>query len=106
MYEYRVIDAPAPARRGFFGKSPSYAEILSEKINELAVDNWEYQRAEAGLHGRTDVLIFRKEIKKASETMGEPKSFSDRLLEAEGKKDKRENRAYGQDYSGPVRPRA
>ena len=37
--------------------------------------------------------------------MGEPKRFSDRLLEAENKSKGKEQREYGQDYAGPVRPR-
>lgn len=105
MYEYRVIEAPAPARRGWFGKAPTYAETLSDTINELALENWEYQRAECGLQSSAKLLIFRKAVKKASEEMAEPRRFSDRLLEVENKREKRERREAGQDYSGPVRPR-
>lgn len=105
MFEYRVIEAPAPLRRGWFGKTPSYAETLSNIINENALDSWEYQRAETDLSSKAKLLIFRKPIKKASEEMGEPKRFSDRLLEAENKSKGKEQREYGQDYAGPVRPR-
>ncbi len=105
MYEYRVIEAPAPLRRGWFGKAPNYAETLSNIINENALDSWEYQRAETDLSSNSNLLIFRKPVKKASEEMGEPKRFSDRLLEAEQKAKGGDQREYGQDYSGPVRPR-
>ena len=108
MYEYKVIEAPAPSRRGFFRKSSSYAETLSQAINEAALENWEFQRAEAGLHGKQSMLVFRKLVEKAkaSEDMGEPRSFSDRLLEAEGgKAEKTGRRDRGREYSGPIKPR-
>ncbi len=108
MYEYMVIEAPAPARRGWFRKQASYADTLSRAINEVALEKWEFQRAETGLDGRAKLLVFRKEIEKAkaSEEMREPRSFSDRLLEAEHKT-KRDDPHHepGRDYSGPIRPR-
>lgn len=104
MYEYKVVNAPASPRRGWFRKASSFAETLCDTINEMALDNWEYQRAECGLASSENVLIFRKKVEKAEEKMGQARSFSDRLLEAESKTEKGKTEA-GRDYSGPVRPR-
>ena len=102
MYEYRVIEAPVAARKGFFKKPQPYAALLSDVINEMALDNWEYQRAEADL-GAVPLLVFRKSIKKMEEELGATKSFSDRLLEAENKGSSDHER--GKSYGGPVKPR-
>ena len=96
MYEYRVVEAPAPTRRGWFSKATSYAETLADAINEQAIENWEFQRAECGLEGNSKLLIFRKP----------PKRFSDRLIAVENKAKQRQGKNEdGSSYSGPVRPR-
>lgn len=106
MYEYKVIEAPTPAARGWFGlKKSSYADTLCDAINELAVESWEFQRAEQGpKRASPDLLVFRRRVAKADEKMAAPKSFADRMIEAEHRGDDREAHD-GQSYEGPVRPR-
>ena len=106
MYEYRVVEAPAPTRRGWFSKATSYAETLADAINEQAIENWEFQRAECGLEGNSKLLIFRKAVAKADQEMAPPKRFSDRLIAVENKAKQRQGKNEdGSSYSGPVRPR-
>ena len=102
MYEYKVIEAPLPAAKGWFGRKKStYAETLSDAINELAIENWEFQRTEQPpKRGSADLLVFRRAIAKADKDMGKPKSFADRMDEAE-----RRHEDEGHSYEGPVRPR-
>lgn len=73
MYEYRVIPAPARGKRAKGARTPAdrFSVALQDAINELAVDGWEYHRAETlpfeersrlgrkstGFHS---VLIFRR----------------------------------------------
>lgn len=72
-FEYTVIPAPLRSEKAKATKDPSerYALTLSEAINRMAQDGWEYLRAEtlpseerSGLTGRTtlfhNLLIFRR----------------------------------------------
>ncbi|MDO5642441.1 MAG: DUF4177 domain-containing protein [Paracoccus sp. (in: a-proteobacteria)] len=73
-YEYAAIPAPLRSEKVKGTKVPSdrYAATLTEAINNMAANGWEYLRAEtlpseerSGLTGRTTVfhnlLIFRRE---------------------------------------------
>jgi hypothetical protein len=60
MFEYRVVFAPK-TRKSFWRKDQS-AERLSEVINALASENWEFQSSEQGMRGSKDMLVFRREI--------------------------------------------
>lgn len=75
MYEYKVVPAPVRAVkvRGLKTTADRFAHLLSETMNALAAEGWEYQRAEAlpceerrGLTGtRTTtqtVMIFRRAL--------------------------------------------
>jgi len=101
MYEYKVIEAPVPSATGWFGRKKStYAQTLNDALNELALDNWEFQRAENGLtRSASDVLVFRRRIAKADEAMDAPKSFAERMSSIEDQQE------AGRHYDGPVRPR-
>jgi hypothetical protein len=48
-FEYKVIPAPISGKRGkgVKGADGRFANALSETINELAAEGWEYQRAES-----------------------------------------------------------
>ncbi|MEL7258484.1 MAG: DUF4177 domain-containing protein [Pseudomonadota bacterium] len=48
MYEYKVIPAPAKGKkkRGIKGAEARFAHALETAMNELAVDGWEFQRAD------------------------------------------------------------
>ncbi|MBA4491413.1 DUF4177 domain-containing protein [Paracoccus sp. S1E-3] len=72
-FEYTAIPAPLRSEKSKAAKSPSerYALTLTEEINRMAADGWEYLRAEtlpseerSGLTGRTtlfhNLLIFRR----------------------------------------------
>lgn len=72
-YEYKVVPAPARGRRGrgISGAEERFANSLEIKINEMAAEGWEYQRAEtlpseerAGLTAAQTVfryvLVFRR----------------------------------------------
>lgn len=72
-YEYMTIPAPMRSEKTKGAKTPSdrYAATLTEAINKMAADGWEYLRAEtlpseerSGLTGRTtlfhNLLIFRR----------------------------------------------
>lgn len=77
-YEYRVVPAPARADkvRGLKGAEARFAHTLSELMNRMARDGWEYQRTETlpceervGLTGRTtkfqNLLVFRRMLQAA-----------------------------------------
>ncbi|WP_444452316.1 DUF4177 domain-containing protein [Rhodobacter capsulatus] len=74
LYEYKVVPAPVRGEkdRGLTG-AERFALALSEVMNELARDGWEYWRAEtlpaeerAGLASKTTVihhlLVFRRAL--------------------------------------------
>jgi len=68
MYEYKVVEAPHTRGRGGILKRKATAEeILSDALNELALDNWEFQRAETGLDKHTNFLVFRRVVEKLSD---------------------------------------
>lgn len=73
-YEYAAIPAPLRSEKAKKAKTPSdrFALTLTDEINRMAADGWEYLRAEtlpseerSGLTGRTtlfhNLLIFRRE---------------------------------------------
>ena len=73
QYEYSAIPAPIRSEKAKSAKTPAerYALTLTEEINRMAADGWEYLRAEtlpseerSGLTGRTtlfhNLLIFRR----------------------------------------------
>lgn len=75
MYEYKVVPAPVRAVkvRGLKTTAERFAHLLTETMNALAAEGWEYQRAEAlpceerrGLTGtRTStqtVMVFRRAL--------------------------------------------
>jgi hypothetical protein len=75
QFEYKVVPAPTRGVKAKGLKTPTsrYANALSQLMNELAAEGWEYQRAEtlpseerSGLTGRTvvehNVLIFRRAV--------------------------------------------
>ena len=79
-YEYITIPAPMRSEKAKGAKTPSdrYAATLTEAINQMARNGWEYLRAEtlpseerSGLTGRTtlfhNLLIFRRETTEASQ---------------------------------------
>ena len=72
-FEYSAIPAPIRSEKAKSAKTPAerYALTLTEEINRMAADGWEYLRAEtlpseerSGLTGRTtlfhNLLIFRR----------------------------------------------
>ncbi len=73
-YDYRVIPAPKRAKRvkGVHGTEELFALTLTESINEIAREGWEYVRAEhlpaeaprgwfgARSAGEQSVLVFRR----------------------------------------------
>ncbi|WBU57554.1 DUF4177 domain-containing protein [Paracoccus sediminicola] len=72
-YEYSAVPAPMRSEKAKGTKDPAerYALTLSDAINKMAADGWEYLRAEtlpseerSGLTGRTtlfhNLLIFRR----------------------------------------------
>lgn len=72
-YEYSAIPAPARSEKAKGARTPAdrYAVTLTEAINRMAAQGWEYLRAEtlpseerSGLTGRTtlfhNLLIFRR----------------------------------------------
>ena len=72
-FEYTAIPAPIRAEKTKAAKTPAerYALTLTDEINRMAADGWEYLRAEtlpseerSGLTGRTtlfhNLLIFRR----------------------------------------------
>ncbi len=81
-FEYKIVPAPRKIKKikGVRGNEDRYARNLSDLMNELAADGWEYQRAESlpvdektGMMGKTqeifhNVLVFRRETIPATET--------------------------------------
>mgnify|MGYP001575236830 CR=1 FL=1 len=72
-FEYTAIPAPIRSEKAKSAKTPAerYALTLTDEINRMAADGWEYLRAEtlpseerSGLTGRTtlfhNLLIFRR----------------------------------------------
>lgn len=77
-YEYITVPAPMRSEKTKGSKTPAdrYAVTLTDAINAMATNGWEYLRAEtlpseerSGLTGRTTVfhnlLIFRREVVQA-----------------------------------------
>lgn len=75
LYEYKVVPAPVRGEkdRGLKTGAERFAHALSEVMNELAREGWEYWRAEtlpaeerAGLASKTTVihhlLVFRRAL--------------------------------------------
>lgn len=73
LFEYSAIPAPIRSEKAKAAKTPAerYALTLTDEINRMAGDGWEYLRAEtlpseerSGLTGRTtlfhNLLIFRR----------------------------------------------
>lgn len=88
-YEYKVVPAPAKGERarGVKGAEGRFAHVLERVMNAMAVEGWEYQRAEtlpsderSGLAGSVtiwrNVLVFRRA--RASDVA----AFQPRQLEA------------------------
>ena len=82
-YEYRVVPAPKKGKKAKGVKTAEgrFATALTDCMNEMAVDGWEYLRTDtlpseerAGLTGRTTVfqnmLVFRRDAAKPVETDG------------------------------------
>ena len=89
LYEYKVIPAPVRGEkvRGAKTSADRFAVALSGVMNSLARDGWEYLRAETlpceervGFTGKTTVfqnmLIFRRLIAAAGQTMTDPSAAS------------------------------
>lgn len=75
QYEYRVVPAPkrGTKQRGLKTVQDRFAFALTELMNQMAREGWEYQRADAlpceekvGLTGRTqnyhNLLVFRRAL--------------------------------------------
>jgi hypothetical protein len=88
-YEYKVVPAPVKGvkAKGVKGAEAQFAHALSELMNGLAVDGWEYQRADtlpaemrSGLTGKTTVfrnmLVFRRAltVEAVEQTPAEPRA--------------------------------
>jgi hypothetical protein len=74
-YEYKVVPAPKKGKRakGVKGAEGRFAHALSECMNEMAAEGWDYLRTDtlpseerSGLTGRATVfqtmLVFRREV--------------------------------------------
>ncbi len=74
-FEYRVVPAPKKGKKakGLKTGEDRFAAALSETMNDMAADGWDYLRTDtlpaeerSGLTGRTTVfqnmLVFRREI--------------------------------------------
>lgn len=79
-FEYKVMPAPTRGKKakGVKGAAGRFAQALSDVMNELAADGWEYLRTDtlpaeerAGLTGRTTVfqnmLVFRRAVQADAE---------------------------------------
>lgn len=79
-FEYKVVPAPTRGRkvRGLRNHADRFAAALSEAINVLATEGWEYLRTDtlpseerSGLTGKTTVfhnmLVFRRVVEQASD---------------------------------------
>ncbi len=92
-YEYKAIAAPTRARRfkGVKGTANQFAMVMSEVMNDMAADGWEYLRSDslpvdekAGLlKGRVEnyhtLLIFRRAKEPAQEMAGLIEDQSEQL---------------------------
>lgn len=90
-FEYKAIAAPTRARRfkGVKGTANQFAMVMSELMNDMATDGWEYLRSDslpvdekAGLlKGRVEnyhtLLIFRRAKEPVEEMAGLIEDFSD-----------------------------
>ncbi len=90
-YEYKAVAAPTRARRfkGVKGTANQFAMVISELMNDMASDGWEYLRSDslpvdekAGLlKGRVEnyhtLLIFRRAKESAPEMAGLIEDFTD-----------------------------
>jgi len=95
-FEYKIVPAPRKIKKikGVRGSEDRYARNLSDLMNELAADGWEYQRAESlpvdektGMMGKTqeifhNVLVFRRENIPAAETAPTPEPAPAPVYEA------------------------
>jgi hypothetical protein len=79
QFEYKVVPAPTRGKkiRGLKSPADRFANTLSELMNEMAAEGWEYQRADtlpseerAGLTGKStvfqNVLVFRRAAAEAA----------------------------------------
>jgi hypothetical protein len=80
QFEYRVVPAPRKAEkaRGLKTTAERFAHALSQTMNDMAREGWEYLRADtlpceerAGLTGKTttyqNVLVFRRALARMSD---------------------------------------
>lgn len=87
QFEYTAIPAPTRGEKAKEAKTPGerYALALSDELNRMAADGWEYIRADVlpseertGLTGRSTVyhnlLIFRRETSHSAENAAVPVS--------------------------------
>lgn len=95
-YEYKVVPAPSRAAKvkGAKGTEQRFAHALSEVMNELAAEGWEYLRTDTlpceertGLTRKTttfqNMLVFRRRVGDvAEEPAGLPASRSEPVLAA------------------------
>lgn len=83
-YEYKVVPSPRTLakERGVKGTEARFALKLTQVMNELGAEGWEFQRADTlpvderrGLSGRNEVLInvlvFRRELGYRPPSMGD-----------------------------------
>ena len=68
MYEYKVVEGPASKGGSWLKRRGRYVGALSDTINELALDNWEYQQAESGPNNQV-VLVFRRHVERLEDTL-------------------------------------
>lgn len=79
QFEYKVVPAPIRGKKTRGVKSPAdrFANTLSDLMNEMAAEGWEYLRADtlpaeerAGFTGKStvfqNVLVFRREVAQAA----------------------------------------
>ncbi|WP_289041483.1 DUF4177 domain-containing protein [uncultured Aliiroseovarius sp.] len=79
MFEYEVIPAPRKGKkaRGVKSSEARFALAMTDLLNDMAADGWEYQRTDtlpseerAGLTGRSttyqNMLVFRRPLDHAS----------------------------------------
>lgn len=92
FYEYKVIPAPSTGKKakGVKGADGRFANTLTETINSMATDGWEYMHAEnlpsierQGLTRKRreiylNVLVFKREtsLKMSTESIEKTQSFN------------------------------
>ncbi len=97
QFEYKVVPAPIRGKKARGLKTPAdrFANAMSEVMNDLAAEGWEYQRAEtlpseerSGLTGRSRVehnlLIFRRKIEDGAEEVTAKTNATLETTDAEG----------------------